>query len=157
MKTTKKTIKNATVKTTKKNAVVAKPEFTTNPEVRDAYVKAVQAGKLTEKQVKEFKSAYTKTKNVFKNMRGKIYEGRNPLTADQFFGIVGKILELNGKRVTVDKKRIAVKLNLEMRYNWLWVTGDTKPVHAELKKMGLLYSPKNQAWFSKLDKGIKTA
>ena len=41
--------------------------------------------------------------------------------------------------------------------DWLWVTGDTKPVKDELKAQGFRYSGKRQAWYKMPVKASKAA
>ena len=38
-------------------------------------------------------------------------------------------------------------ITIEVVGNWIWVTGNTKPVKAQLKEAGLFYAHKKVAWY----------
>jgi len=55
---------------------------------------------------------------------------------------------------TIYKEKIEVlikikNIEIEIVGNWLWVTGDTKPVKELLKEMKFMFSPKKVAWYYK--------
>jgi hypothetical protein len=53
---------------------------------------------------------------------------------DEFKNIVNNIINLSN-------------INIEVIGSWLWVSGDTKTVRAELKAAGLWYASKKVMWF----------
>ena len=46
-----------------------------------------------------------------------------------------------------DLVRLFPELTVEIAGTWVWVSGDTKPRHQELKALGLRWSPKKQRWY----------
>jgi hypothetical protein len=39
------------------------------------------------------------------------------------------------------------RILIEVIHSWIWVIGNTFPVRKELKKIGLFYASKKQAWY----------
>lgn len=58
----------------------------------------------------------------------------SPSLDEELFDILNKIKHLPN-------------ISMEVCGTWLWVTGDTKPVHDTLKEHGLKYAPKKVAWY----------
>ncbi len=54
--------------------------------------------------------------------------------SEEYRAIIEKIIHLPG-------------IVIELVGLWLWVTGNTYPIRAELKEAGLLFAPKKQAWY----------
>jgi len=50
-------------------------------------------------------------------------------------------------RVVIDKLIILPGIVIELVGNWIWVTGETKPVKQQLKDAGLFFASKKVAWY----------
>lgn len=55
----------------------------------------------------------------------------------------------DGFRETLEKIIFIPCITIEICGSWLWVTGDTKPIKDILKKAGLYWAGKKQAWYFK--------
>lgn len=95
-----------------------------------------KGGSIEEMQMlnAEYEELFKKYKNLHKNKDGKVYEKENTEKASEFIDIIYKLLKLDG-------------LNIEVCGCFLWITGDTKKYHKELKAMGLRFSGNKQAWY----------
>lgn len=56
-------------------------------------------------------------------------------TAEQFMDIINALFN------------IGVKLTIEIRGSWLWITGDTYPVREQLKGLGCRWSTGQHSWY----------
>lgn len=63
--------------------------------------------------------------------------------SEEYRAVIEKIMPLNG-------------ILIEVVGNWIWVTGDTKPVKQQLKEVGLFFASKKLAWYYRSDEFITT-
>lgn len=121
----------------------------TNEEVRTLFIQAAQEkGGVSKTLDALFGEAYTKTMGIHRNAKGKLYKAETNLDYAQFAKFIGNILALQSRNV---------KVKIRMQYSWIYVSGDTKAIHAELKAMGLFYAFKAKEWgftFKNLPKAI---
>lgn len=54
--------------------------------------------------------------------------------SEEYRKVIEQIIHLSG-------------ITLELVGLWIWVTGNTFPIRKELKKAGLLFAPRKQAWY----------
>lgn len=54
-------------------------------------------------------------------------------------------------RLVIEKIIHLPGIVIEIVGNWIWVTGDTKPLRVELKAAGLFYASKKIAWYYRSD------
>lgn len=54
--------------------------------------------------------------------------------SEEYRQVIEQIIQLDG-------------ITIELVGLWIWVTGDTYPIRAELKAAKLLFAPKKQAWY----------
>ena len=113
-------------------------------ELKNAYVETAKTCKRNNEKWEKLNSNYTKLFKKYKN----IHKYVNPKT--------GKATIYQSKTGTREKPTELIDLvarlikmrgiTLEMKYNWLWVGGDTKKKRDILTELGCHYSGKNQAW-----------
>lgn len=120
-------------KETKKNFANAQ----TLGELRNVYLEAMlryKAPKSLEQLNGLYISKFDDVKNVRRNKKGEIYDKEWTETASFFLNAVQVFKELEG-------------IEFKAEGEWIWVTGDTKPVKDALKGAGCHYSAKCKAWF----------
>lgn len=85
----------------------------------------------------QFERLWDRLKNVHKAQQGGTYTATGDKatkeTAADFMNIVDSLLSFPG-------------LVIELCGRWLWISGDTKPVKAELKKLGCKWCSKKGLW-----------
>lgn len=117
---------------------------TTNDEVRGLIIQAAQEkGGVGKTLDAIFREAYGKTHGKFIDSKGKQYKAKNAMNYDQFVELVGNVLALQSK---------GVKLNVGMRYHYLFVTGDTREVKSYLRGIGFYWDHVNVGWGFKFQK-----
>lgn len=82
----------------------------------------------------EFQQAFDRLKNVHVNAEGETYEKETTETAGEFMDLIDKLLSYPG-------------VDVELCGSWIWVSGNTKEIKDDLKKLGFKYSGNKKAWY----------
>lgn len=72
---------------------------------------------------------------AFNRMNGKAANGTaNTETAADFINIINQLMKIKG-------------ITVEIVGNWVWCSGDTRPVKEELKAAGMRWASKKRMWY----------
>ena len=84
----------------------------------------------------EYDSLFAKLKNTHKNNEGEFYTKETEETMSEWKEIINDLFSLK-----------MIDVEIEVIGSFLWVTGNTKPYKDSLKKIGLKWGAKKQAWY----------
>lgn len=82
----------------------------------------------------EYAALFDKVKNIHTNKDGETYHKESSEAPEDFVRIVDELMKLYGIRI-------------EIVGSFLWVSGETKPHKAVLKKLGMKWHSKKECWF----------
>lgn len=82
----------------------------------------------------QYEIAFERLKNVRRAATGETYNKESNETAAEYRDIIEGLLHIPG-------------IMIEIIGTWIWITGETKPVKEELKKVGFAFSAKKAAWY----------
>lgn len=105
-------------------------------ELKNAYLKATlkyQTPKLLERVNSMYIDKFDEVKELRRTQEGKVYRKKTDETVSFFLNTVQVLKGLEG-------------IDCEMRGEWLFVTGDTKPVKDQIKSAGCFFNPKQKCW-----------
>ena len=81
----------------------------------------------------EYKVAFERFKNVFRNKDGETYEKENTENPEMFKDIIDKIIHFEDVKI-------------EIIGTWIWVSGNTRPYADELKSLNFHWCRNKVAW-----------
>lgn len=105
-------------------------------DLRKAYLDATlkyQTPKLLEQVNTMYIEKFEEVKELRRTLDGKIYRKKSNETVSFFLNTVQHLKGLEG-------------IECEIRGDWLFVTGDTKPVKDEIKSAGCFFNVKQKCW-----------
>jgi hypothetical protein len=84
----------------------------------------------------EFTETWPKLKDVHENAEGQQYTAgtQTTETASEFMDIIASLLHIPG-------------ISIEICGSWVWITGNTYPIHDQLKALHFSYSGNKHAWY----------
>lgn len=82
----------------------------------------------------QYNEAFKRLKNIHINKDGEQYEKETDETPEQYAGIINALLRMTG-------------LMIELCGSWLWVSGNTKQYHEEIKALGFKWSKNKGSWY----------
>ena len=106
-------------------------------DLRKAYLEATlkyNTPKILEKVNAMYIDKFDAVKSMRRSTKGKVYEKPTEEICSFFLNAVNTLKGIEGIEFAMDG-------------DWLWVTGDTKPVKDTLKSAGCFYSAKRKAWY----------
>lgn len=106
-------------------------------DLRKAYLEAMMyysTPSLMERVNTLYIDKFEEVKNLRRSQKGKVYKKKEwNETVSFFLNAVNTLKGIEG-------------IDCEMRGDWLFVTGDTKPVKEGIKSAGCFFNPKQKCW-----------
>lgn len=106
-------------------------------DLRKAYLEATlkyNTPKILEKVNAMYIDKFDAVKSMRRSTKGKVYEKPTKEICSFFLNAVNTLKGIEG-------------IEFKMDGDWLWVSGDTKPVKDTLKSAGCFYSAKRKEWY----------
>lgn len=84
------------------------------------------------RMVEEYEKLFEKVKNYHTGKDGQTYQKENTEDINAYKNIINELIKY--------------KIEIEIIGNWIWLSGDTRPIKEELKKLGFKWSAKRKMW-----------